>query len=61
MKIIAASLIVISLCLLGADHADMSMFLWSKLIGLATLFCGGSMAMWAHKKNKGGKRQCLKV
>ena len=54
MRIITCLLILTAICLLGADHPDMGLFLWSKLIGLAVLFCGGSMALWAHKKTKEG-------
>ena len=50
MKIITALLIITGLCLLGADHPDMGMFLWSKLIGLATLLTGATMALWVHKR-----------
>ena len=50
MKIITALLILTGLCLLGADHPDMEMFLWSKAFGMATMFTGATMALWAHKR-----------
>ena len=50
MKIITALLIITGLCLLGADHPDMTMFLKSKVVGLAVLLTGASMALWAHKR-----------